>query len=156
MFLKSIDASSHVKDAHLIFTLLVEVVEKVGVSNVVQVITNNAANCVAAGKLFSLKYPIVFWTLCAAHCINLMLEDIRKIEWVQNVVQKCKQITKYIYNHAWVLNLTREFIEGELSRSAITRFSTTFLSLQSLLNEYRALRQMFCSQKWLFWKDNTN
>ena len=30
MFLKSIDASSHVKDAHLIFTLLAEVVEEVG------------------------------------------------------------------------------------------------------------------------------
>ena len=35
MFLKSIDASSHVKDAHLIFSLLVDVVEEVGVANVV-------------------------------------------------------------------------------------------------------------------------
>lgn len=115
MFLKSIDASSHVKDAHLIFTLLAEVVEEVGVNNVVQVIMDNAANYVAAGKLFSLKYPTIFWTPCASHCIDLMLEDIGKIEWVQDVVQECKQITKYIYNHAWVLNLIREFTEGELS-----------------------------------------
>ena len=32
MFLKSIDASSHVKGAHLIFILLAEVVEEVGVT----------------------------------------------------------------------------------------------------------------------------
>ena len=49
----------------------------------------------------------------------------------------------------------REFTKGELSRPAITRFATTFLSLESLLNEYQALRRMFCSQQWLFWKDNT-
>ena len=44
MFLKSVDVSSHVKDANLIFTLLAEVVEEVGVKHV-QVIMENAANC---------------------------------------------------------------------------------------------------------------
>ena len=107
MFLKSIDASSHVKDAHLIFSLLVDVVEEVGVANV-QVVTDNAANYATTGRLLSAKYPTIFWTPCAAHCIDLMLEDIRKMEWVQAVVQECKQITKYIYNHAWVLNFMRE------------------------------------------------
>ena len=68
--------------------------------NVVQVVTDNAANYVAAGRLLSAKYPTIFWTPCAAHCIDLMLEDIGKMEWVQAVVQECKQITKYIYNHA--------------------------------------------------------
>ena len=152
MFLKSIDASPNVKDAHLIFTLLADVVEEVGVTNVVQVITDNAANYVAVGRLLCGKYPTIFWTTCAAHCIDLILEDIGKLEWVQDVVQECKQITKYIYNHAWVLNLMREFTQGELSRPAVTRFATNFLSLQSLLYEYQALRRMFCSQQW---KDST-
>jgi len=155
MFLKSIDASSHVKDAHLIFSLLADVVEEIGVANVVQVVTDNAANYVAAGRLLSAKYPTIFWTPCAAHCIDLMLEDIGKMEWVQAVVQECKKITKYIYNHAWVLNFMREYTQGELSRPAITRFATTFLSLQSLLNEYQALRRMFCSREWIHWKDST-
>ena len=75
MFLKSIDASSHVKDAHLIFSFLADVVEEVGVANVVQAITDNAANYVAAGRLLSTKYPTIFWTPCATHCIDLMLED---------------------------------------------------------------------------------
>ena len=83
MFLKSIDASANVKDAHLIFTLLADVVEEV---DVVQVITDNAANYVAIRRLLCAKYPTIFWTPCATHCIDLMLEDIGKLEWVQNVV----------------------------------------------------------------------
>eukprot|EP00253_Pinus_taeda_P014640 PITA_14640 len=52
---------------------------EVGPSNVVQVITGNAANYVAAGKMLMERYPNLFWTPCAAHCIDLMLEDIGKI-----------------------------------------------------------------------------
>jgi hypothetical protein len=44
MFLKSIDASSYVKDANLIYSLLADVVEEVGVKIVVEVIRNNATN----------------------------------------------------------------------------------------------------------------
>ena len=80
MFLKSVDASSHVKDAHLIFSLLVDVVEEFGVANVVQVIMDNAANYVAAKRLLSGKYPNIFWTPCVAHYIDQILEDIGKME----------------------------------------------------------------------------
>ena len=71
MFLKSVDASDQVKDANLLFRLLDEVVEEVGVQNVVQVITDNAANYVAVGRMLEEKHrtiwflvqPIV-WTSC--------------------------------------------------------------------------------------------
>eukprot|EP00253_Pinus_taeda_P034061 PITA_34061 len=82
MFLKSIDASANVKDAHLIFSLLADVVEDFGVANVVQVIMDNAANYVVAGRLLCAKYPTIFWTSCIAHYIDLMLEDTGKLEWV--------------------------------------------------------------------------
>eukprot|EP00253_Pinus_taeda_P033773 PITA_33773 len=70
-------------------------------------------------------------------------------------MQGCKKITKYIYNRAWVLNLMREFTQGELSHPVVTQFATNFLFLQSLLYEYQALRRMFCSHQWIFWKDST-
>jgi hypothetical protein len=60
MFLKSIDASSHIKDANLIYSLLADVVEEVGVKSVVQVIMYNAANYVAIRKLLCAKYPAIF------------------------------------------------------------------------------------------------
>ena len=65
MFLKSVDASSHVKEANMIFTLLAEVVEEAGAKYVVQVIADYAANYVTAGKLICAKYPTIFETLYA-------------------------------------------------------------------------------------------
>ncbi|KAF7839716.1 uncharacterized protein G2W53_008198 [Senna tora] len=48
-FLKSVDASDLVKDAQMLFNLFSEVIEWVGPSNVVHIVTDNAANFVAAG-----------------------------------------------------------------------------------------------------------
>ena len=100
MFLRSVDASDKVKDATLLFELLDEIIQEVGEQNVVQVITDNASNYVLAGKMLESKYNTIFWTPCAAHCIDLMLEDIGKVEWVKNTVEHGKCITKYIYNHS--------------------------------------------------------
>ena len=56
MFLKSVDASDMVKNAHLLFQLLDEVVEEVGVANVVQIIIDNASKYVLVGKILEAKY----------------------------------------------------------------------------------------------------
>jgi hypothetical protein len=149
MFLKSVDASDQVKDAQLLFHLLDEVVEEVGVENVVQVITDNASNYVATGRMLEEKHPTIWWTPCATHCLDLMLEDIGKIEWVKKCVEQAKSITRYIYNHTWVLNLMRKNIGGkELVQSAITQFATNFLTLQSMLQQRANLRKMFSCDEW--------
>ena len=57
MFLRSVDASDRVKYAQLLLQLLDEVVQEVGVANVVQIITDNASNYVLAGKLLRGKTP---------------------------------------------------------------------------------------------------
>ena len=130
MFLKSVDASDKVKDGQLLFQLLDQVVEEVGVANVVQVITDNASNYVLVGKLLEEKHKTIFWTPCVAHCIDLMLEDIGKIDWVKNTVDHAKSITKFIYNHSWILSLMRRHTRGrDIIRTAITRFATHFLTL---------------------------
>jgi len=106
MFLKSVDASDKVKDGHLLFQLLDQVVEDVGVANVVQIITDNASNYVLVSKLLEEKHKTIFWTPCAAHCIELMLEDIGKLDWVKNTIDHAKSITKFIYNHTLILKLS--------------------------------------------------
>jgi hypothetical protein len=76
MFLKFVDASLHLKDANMIYSMLVEVVEEFGVKHVVQVITENATNYVVVSIKLCDKYPTIFWTSCVAHCIDLILVDI--------------------------------------------------------------------------------
>eukprot|EP00253_Pinus_taeda_P002491 PITA_02491 len=149
MFMKSVDASAHIKDARTLCELLDLFIQEVGPSNVVQVITDNTANYVAAGKMLMERYSNLFWTPCAAHCVDLMLEDIGKIPTVRDIVESSKSITKFIYNHSSVLSLMRKFTNNkELMRPAITRFATTFISLQSLLNSMWEVKSMFLSADW--------
>lgn len=56
--------------------MIKDVITEVGVSNVVQVITENAPICKAAGMLVEHAYPTVFWTHCVVHTLNLSLKNI--------------------------------------------------------------------------------
>ena len=78
-----------------------------------------------------------------------MLEDIGKIDWIKKNVEHAKSITKYIYNHSWILSLMRKHKGGrDIIRSAITRFATHFLTLQSMLSQHRNLQRVFSSDEW--------
>ncbi|XP_058785191.1 uncharacterized protein LOC131660077 [Vicia villosa] len=149
IFIKSVDASGASKTAETLFKLFKEVVLYVGQENVVQVVTDNAANYVAAGKLLEREFPKLFWSPCAAHCINLMLQDMGKLEEVSETVSQASKITKYIYNHCFALYLMRQHTGGrEILRPAPTRFATNFIALQSILSHKDALRAMVTSKEW--------
>ncbi|XP_058767124.1 uncharacterized protein LOC131640753 [Vicia villosa] len=136
VFIKSVDASGASKTAETLFKLFKEVVLYVGQENVVQVVTDNAANYVAAGKLLEREFPKLFWSPCAAHCINLMLQDMGKLEKVSETMSQASKITKYIYNHYFALYLMRQHTGGrEILRPAPTRFATNFISLQLKITE---------------------
>ncbi|XVF04569.1 hypothetical protein REPUB_Repub05bG0095300 [Reevesia pubescens] len=84
-----------------------------------------------------------------AHCLNLMLHDIGKLDEVCNIVNHASKITKYIYNHCYALHLMRKHTNGrEILRPAPTRFATNFIALQSILAQKDALRAMVTSKEW--------
>jgi hypothetical protein len=148
MFVISVDASIHVKDASLLCDLLDEFIREVGPQHVVQVIMDNATNYVVVGRMLMQRYPTLFWTPCVAHCIDLILEDMRKIPYIRDIVESAKSITKFIYNHAYVLSLMRRFTNIRELVLAITCFTTSFISLQSILACMRDLKMMFVSHEW--------
>ncbi|XP_050365433.1 uncharacterized protein LOC126783954 [Argentina anserina] len=91
----------------------------------------------------------MWWTPCAAHCIDLMLEDISKLKVYATTIQRAKQIVKFIYGHTQVLSIMRKFTgDKEIIHPAVTRFATSFLSLQSLYKQKNALITMFTSKEW--------
>ena len=77
VFLKSVDASNNIKDHKYIYKLLKNVIKEVGVDNVVQIVTDNGSAFVKVGKLLMKKFNL-YWTPCAAHCIDLMLKTLGK------------------------------------------------------------------------------
>ncbi|KAI7738709.1 hypothetical protein M8C21_017902 [Ambrosia artemisiifolia] len=97
------------------------------------------------------KRQNLFWTPCAASCIEQMLEDFVKIKWVAECIEKGQKITKLVYNQMWLWNLMkREYTGGqELVRASFTSISSSFLTLQSLMDHRVALKRLFQSTKWL-------
>ena len=71
IFLKAIDGSKEYKDKHYIASLVKDVINEVGSQNVVQIITDNAPVCKAAGLLIEAEFQHIFWTPCVVHTLNL-------------------------------------------------------------------------------------
>ncbi|KAK3221721.1 hypothetical protein Dsin_008746 [Dipteronia sinensis] len=136
IFLKSVDASNKIKDHQYIYGLIKDVVKEVGEKNVVQIITDNGFAFVKAGKKLMKKYSL-FWTPCAAHCIDLIFKDIGKKDIVASVIHDGKAVTNFIYNHGWLLSQIREVCKGEIVRSGATRFATNHIALDSLLKKIK-------------------
>ena len=61
VFLKAVDALGKYKDAEYMGDLFIKIIEDVGVDTVVQIITDNAPVCKAAGMIVEAKYPQVFY-----------------------------------------------------------------------------------------------
>jgi len=85
----------------------------------------------------------VFWNGCAAHCLDLMLEDIGKLEQVDKTIADARLVTSFLYAHTRVLDLMREILGRDLVRSGITRFATAYLNLKSLQDNKKELARLF-------------
>ncbi|XP_039128985.1 uncharacterized protein LOC120265161 [Dioscorea cayenensis subsp. rotundata] len=149
-FIKSVDASDLIFYAQTLCNLFAEIVEIVGCQYVVHMITDNAANYKAAGRLLNEKYPNIMWTPCATHCLNLMLKDIAKMPHIENLAQRASSNTVFVYNHKWTLGWLRN-IKGwiEILRLGDTRFATTFIDLKSLHDHKCDLQAMITSRYFL-------
>ncbi|KAH6785783.1 hypothetical protein C2S51_038238 [Perilla frutescens var. frutescens] len=147
IFLKTVDASDYVKDAKKLFKLLDGVIEEVEEDIVVQVVTDNAAIYKVVGHLLMDKMKSLYWTPCAAHCIDLMLEKIGELSQHKNALLKAKKVSNFIHNHQWVLSLFRKFTKNDLLRPAAARFFTAYLTLESMLQLKQPLQMMFVYQE---------
>ena len=148
LFLRVVDASVHKKTSEYIFKILEEAILEVGEENVVQVITDSASNCVGAGKMIMDKYKRIFWTPCAAHCLDLLLHDLEKFPWINDAVRKGKQISHFIFNHHLTLSLYRKQASKELLRPCETRFATYYITLKRVVEEKASIRSVVCSTEW--------
>ncbi|XP_019178820.1 PREDICTED: uncharacterized protein LOC109173953 [Ipomoea nil] len=86
-------------------------IEQVGEENVVQIVTDNAVNNMGAAKLLKEKRPRLFWTCCATHSINLMLESIPCLPRFKKVLDQAKSLTIFIYAHHKTLSISSKKIE---------------------------------------------
>ena len=78
-----------------------------------------------------------------------MLESIGKLLKFKKVIDQAKILTIFIYAHHKILSLMRLFTKKrDIVRLEVTRFASSFLTLQSLMEKKAQMRTMFTSSEW--------
>lgn len=110
MFLKCHDIIGKTKDDLYLMGLFKETIKEVGRKNVVQIVTNSTSNNVLARGLIEDEYPIILWTHCYVHYINLILKNINNIAWVDNIITEAKMLQTFIINHATSITIYMKYV----------------------------------------------
>lgn len=148
VYLKSLSTVAHVMDDQYIFDFISSVINEIGSHNVVQLISDDL-NYESIGHMIEAEYPNIFRVNCATHCIVLMLKELEVIEYVSPILEAAKRIINYVYDHQDVLDLMRARANlPHLKRPAVTRYSTNFIHLPSLLKLEHVLRNFIGTREW--------
>ena len=151
VFLKAVDTLGEYKDAQFMGELFIKVIEDVGVDSCVQIITDNAPVCKAAGMIVEAKYPQVFWTPCIVHSLNLALKSIASdVLWIGNIIEDARHIRNFVQNHTNALIIYKEYNNLSLLRIADTWFASSFIMLKRSREVKTALGAMVILEFWFF------
>ncbi|GFY87883.1 hypothetical protein Acr_05g0015220 [Actinidia rufa] len=144
-----------------LINFMAEVVIEVGPKNVVQIITDNAPNCKAAGQIIETQYPNIFWTPCVVHTLNLALKNIcaakntennylvyDECSWITTVIGDATIVKNHIMNHSMRLAIFNEFVPLKLLSVAETRFASSIVILGRFKLIKQHLQSMVISSQW--------
>lgn len=148
-FHKSVDASSYYKNTKCLADLFDSVIQDFGADNVVQIIVDNTLNWSGIKSHIQQNYGTIFVSPCASQCLNSILEEFSKVDWVSRCILQAQAISKFIYNSSSILDLMKNFTGGqEIIKTGVTKYVSNFLSLQCILKQRFRLKHMFNSPEF--------
>ena len=149
LFLGAVDTSGKEKDAVFVATVIEKFIQQVGEQNIIQVCYDNAPVMLNAGKLVQALYPSIFVQGCAAHAMDLLLEDWSKMKWVKELLDRAKNLVKFIKIRQMPLSVFRKH-EAKLSllMPGQTRFASHYIMISRLLKVRGALEQSVVDPDW--------
>jgi hypothetical protein len=105
-----------------------------------QICTDNATNMLWAMDDIITTYPHIFKQGCAAHALDLLLEDCAKIDQFKDLIHKAKHVCIYMRNHHVTMALFRKHsLQKSLIVPADIRFACQFLMISRMLEVKNAL-----------------
>jgi hypothetical protein len=96
-------------------------IEMVGADNVTQIVTDSASVMIAAGRVITNRYPNISHAPCAAHLLDLWMEDVGKLQPMKELMEQANDLVRFVANHQKTLSLLREQTELRLKKSCQTR-----------------------------------
>ena len=150
LFLGSVDTTGKEKTAEYMASIMDKFIDQVGPHNIVQVCTDNASSMLKASQIVTQKYPHIYIQGCAAHAMDLLLEDWGKATWVKEAVRKAKYLVKFVRNRQMPLAVFRKHeAKFNLLLPGQTRFASNFIMVDRLLKVRAALEQSVVDPDWL-------
>ncbi|CAA7025773.1 unnamed protein product [Microthlaspi erraticum] len=148
-FLKSVDASSYFKNTKSLADLFDSIIQDIGQEHIVQIIMDNSFSYTGVSNHILQNYGSLFVSPCASQCLNMILEDFSKVDWVNQCILQAQVITRFVYNSSSVLDLMKKVTGGQdIIRSGVSTSVSSFLSLQSMMKQKARLKQMFNSPEY--------
>lgn len=151
VFLDSTDTSGEEKSSQYIADEIIKRITTAGPSNVIQVITDSAANCKGSWPIITKEFPHITCGPCTAHCLDLLLEDLTKIDWIRSSFHEGRDIVKFIAGHHFSLALFRQHSTLELLKPNNTRFCTEFVSHSRLIEVKESLQETVVDRNYKAW-----
>lgn len=179
-FVKVIDASGMDKTKEYIAEQAILMIEAEGAENVVTLIMDGA--CRSSFPLVNHKYPHVICMVCAAHSLDLLLEDFAKVDkqgpvvagderfafdtsFSRETLQANREIVRFITNHQKSLATYRACVAAlpsgqkptggaELLKPAATRFATEYIASERAYNCRVPLEQTVVASDFNTWLAN--
>ncbi|CAI5496077.1 unnamed protein product [Closterium sp. Naga37s-1] len=117
---------------------------------------DGGSNYGAACKELMADWPHIKYVPCATHVLDLLMEDVGKITWCKEIVDRCGDMITYVRNHHFTRNYLRSgAVKGgkgkQLVKPAGTRFGTNYIALSRLVQLRSTLSQMVLSEEYANW-----
>ncbi|KAH7442198.1 hypothetical protein KP509_03G076400 [Ceratopteris richardii] len=126
---------------------------RIGHQHVIQVITDNASNCASMGRKLEQEFPSIVWSPRTTHCLDLLMEDSGKLEWVKSITSKAISIVNFINAKMRVLAIYRSYSDLELKKPSKTRFAAMWILLDHLFKVQNKLQKTIVSEEFKEWLD---
>ncbi|GET56216.1 hypothetical protein GLOIN_2v1790580 [Rhizophagus irregularis DAOM 181602=DAOM 197198] len=107
------DLSKNSHTAEYLSKVINDIICKVGISKIVAIVSDNAANVAGARRIITNEYPSIINIRCIAHCINLISSDIVKVDQVKCLVKRANILTRYFKNSTLASTWLKEAIDAK-------------------------------------------
>ncbi|GJS00900.1 hypothetical protein Tco_0317408 [Tanacetum coccineum] len=100
------------------------------------------SNSIRKERMWMTKKYVARWFI-------ICFQGIGALPRFKKILDQAKKLTIFIYSHHKTLAMMRDFTKRkDIVRPVVTRFASSFLTLQSLSEKKEQLRHMFSSTEW--------
>ena len=149
LFVKSIDTKGETKDADYMFSLLDQIIKKLGPKKITGLISDNEQKMLSLKDKVTKEYKHIVFSGCVAHKLNCLIKKICELKPIENIISGAKDIVKEIngnqklhakYRQMMVADRTSSL--RELKLFSETRFAGSIMMMKSVIDSVTALRSL--------------